>query len=91
MSTAADIEAYFDLVAAHQRRDPALTPLQAGILSGADLGIATDTRTFARALGIAHALVLRELAALVERDVGIRIIRRDERTMRVFYAFNSDG
>ncbi|MBO9195388.1 hypothetical protein J5277_14870 [Rhizobium sp. 16-449-1b] len=88
MSANSDVETYFDLVADLQRKDRDLSPLQAGILAAADLDIATDSRTFSRMLGIAHALVLRELNALEERAVGLRVTKRDARTMRTFFVLD---
>ncbi|MGO8396550.1 hypothetical protein ACC760_39140, partial [Rhizobium ruizarguesonis] len=58
---------FLALVAAAQVRDIRLTSIQAGLLVSADLGIARDSRAFARLLGIAHSLVLRELNVLAER------------------------
>jgi hypothetical protein len=64
--------------------DPRLTPLSSGILAAAELGIASDSLAFCRALDVSHALVLRELGAL--EDLGlIRIVGRDQRTNRTFY------
>ena len=64
--------------------DPRLTPLASGILAAADLGIATDSTAFCRALDVSHALVLREIGTL--EDLGLlRIVRRDQRTGRTFY------
>jgi len=64
--------------------DPRLTALAAGILAAAELGIASDSLAFCRALDVSHALVLREIGAL--EDLGlIRIVRRDQRTSRTFY------
>ncbi|MBB4196178.1 hypothetical protein GGE45_004128 [Rhizobium aethiopicum] len=76
---------FLALVAAAQARDAALTSIQAGLLVAAELGIASDSRSFARMLGIAHALVLRNLSALAERDDMLQIVKRDPRTMRVHY------
>ncbi|MBX4891455.1 hypothetical protein [Rhizobium bangladeshense] len=76
---------FLGLVASAQDRDSELTSIQAGLLVAAELGIAFDSRTFARMLGIAHALVLRELSALTVRDDKLEIVRRDPRTMRVHY------
>ena len=64
--------------------DPRLTPLSAGILAAAALGIATDSTAFCRALDVSHALVLREIGALDELGL-LRIARRDQRTGRTFY------
>ncbi|WP_064696830.1 hypothetical protein [Rhizobium aegyptiacum] len=76
---------FLALVAAAQESDVALTPIQAGLLVAAELGIASDSRSFARMLGIAHALVLRDLSALAEHDDRLQIVKRDPRTMRVQY------
>ncbi|MGO7672568.1 hypothetical protein ACC817_21815 [Rhizobium ruizarguesonis] len=83
---ASDVDRFLALVAAAQGRDIRLTSIQAGLLVAADLGIARDSRAFARLLGIAHSLVLRELNVLAEREGGLRIVKRDLRTMRVHYA-----
>ena len=76
-----EVERFMALVARLQADDPLLTPIQAGLVVAAGLGIAGDSRTFARLLGLAHALVLRELTALVARDL-LRVAKRDGRTMR---------
>ena len=44
-----------------------ISPLAAGIVVAADMGIA-DSRSFSRQLGIEHALVLREIAYLSGPD-----------------------
>jgi len=64
--------------------DPRLTPLSSGILAAAELGIASDSLAFCRALDVSHALVLRELGALESLGL-IRIVGRDQRTNRTFY------
>ncbi|RUM22140.1 hypothetical protein EFQ99_24875 [Rhizobium vallis] len=81
-----DADRFLALVAAAQERDAGLTSIQAGLLVAAELGIASDSRSFARLLGIAHSLVLRELNALAEREGVLEIVKRDARTMRVHYA-----
>ncbi|MFS8147322.1 hypothetical protein [Rhizobium sp. BR 249] len=80
---------FLALVAAAQERDSRLTSIQAGLLVAAELGIARDSRSFARMLGIAHSLVLRDLNALAEREGVLEIVKRDPRTMRVHYALTS--
>jgi hypothetical protein len=82
---ASDADRFLALVAAAQVRDIRLTSIQAGLLVAADLGIARDSRAFARLLGIAHSLVLRELNVLAEREGVLHIVKRDLRTMRVHY------
>lgn len=79
---------FLALVDRAQVEDHELNALQAGLLVGARLGIAEDSRSFARILGIAHALVLREVNALAEQEK-LHIVRRDARTMRVFYAIKA--
>ncbi|MBB4234483.1 hypothetical protein [Rhizobium esperanzae] len=80
-----DVDRFLALVAAAQAGDGRLTTIQAGLLVAAKLGIAHDSRSFARRLGIAHSLVLRELNALAERGGMIEIVKRDPKTMRVHY------
>ncbi|MBY5378004.1 hypothetical protein ACC713_31710 [Rhizobium johnstonii] len=82
---ASDVDRFLALVAAAQGRDTRLTSIQAGLLVAADLGIARDSRAFARILGIAHSVVLRELNVLAEREDVLQIVKRDPRTMRVHY------
>lgn len=82
---ASEVDRFLALVAATQGRDARLTSIQAGLLVAAQLGIARDSRAFARMLGVAHSLVLRELNALAEREGVLQIVKRDPRTMRVHY------
>lgn len=83
--TVPDAEHFLALVARLQAEDPQLSAIQAGLLAAASLGIAHDSRAFARHLGLAHALVLRELNALAERGDRLSIEKRDARTMRTHY------
>ncbi|GLK85622.1 hypothetical protein [Ancylobacter defluvii] len=46
---------------------PELSPLDAGVLVALVHGVASDTRSFARLFGIAHALVLRAASELEDR------------------------
>lgn len=80
-----EVDRFLALVAKAQERDDRLTSIQAGLLVAAELGIAEDSRSFARLLGIAHSLVLRELNALTEREGVLDIVKREPRTMRVHY------
>ena len=82
---APEVGRFMALVERLEREDPLLTPIQAGLLVAAGLGLAGDSRTFARLLGLAHALVLRELTALTDRDL-LRVTKRDGRTMRTHFA-----
>jgi hypothetical protein len=70
---------------------PGLTPIQAGLVAAAALGIAHDSRTYAHRLGLSHALVLRELTALAEDGALLRIEKRDERTMRTHFGLCADA
>lgn len=65
--------------------DPRLSTLGGGILAAVALGIAHDSRAFARMFGIEHALVLRDVNRLVELD-RLTVTHRDERTQRCRYA-----
>lgn len=78
-------ERFLSLVAERQAMDLRLTSLQAALIVAAEQGIALDSRSFARLLGVAHALVLRELNALLEMDGPLRIVKREARTLRSFY------
>jgi hypothetical protein len=82
---APEADDFLALVATAQEGDPALSPLQAAILVAAQHDIASDSRSFARLLGVEHALVLRELLALAERGDVLTITKRDPRTLRSFY------
>ncbi|OWV91847.1 hypothetical protein ATY75_01325 [Rhizobium sp. N122] len=80
-----EVDRFLALVAAAQEGDASLTAMQAALLVAAKLDIARDSRSFARTLGIAHSLVLRELNALAEREGVLEIVKRDPRTMRVHF------
>lgn len=80
-----DAQTFLSLIEQKQVGDFRLTPIQAAILAALELGIACDSRTFSRLLGIAHALVLREVTALAQRGDALRIVKRDERTLRTHY------
>lgn len=64
--------------------DPRLTLLASGILAAAELGIASDSIAFCRALDISHALALREIGMLEDLAL-LRVVKRDPRTSRTFY------
>ncbi|MHC5233135.1 hypothetical protein [Brucella sp. LJL56] len=68
-----------------------LTGLGAGIVAAAALEIASDSRTFSRLLGVAHALVLREISVLGQDHGYIRIRQRDLRTQRTRYELSALG
>lgn len=72
------------------RAEPGLPPLAAAVIVALHLGVAADSRDFARNLGVAHALALREVTALAERGL-IAIGRRNARTQRTAYALTAAG
>ncbi|WP_022732761.1 hypothetical protein [Thalassospira lucentensis] len=82
--TPSDSEQFMDLVARLITAQPELTPIQAGIIIAAEQNIARDSRTFARLLGLAHALVLREITTLCDQN-RLTITKQDARTLRTFY------
>lgn len=91
MSEEADeTERFLSLVAELQAKDDQLTSLQAALIIAAERDIAHDSRTFARVFGTAHALVLRELNALAERDAWLQIVEREPRTLRTHYVLKQD-
>ncbi|WP_426125799.1 hypothetical protein [Pararhizobium sp. PWRC1-1] len=78
-------------VEAIRARDPALSPLAAGIVAAVSQGIASDSRSFAKLFGIAHALVLREINQIAGPDAPIEITRRDARTQRTHFKLTVKG
>ncbi|MET3792269.1 hypothetical protein [Aquamicrobium terrae] len=88
---APDAGAFLDAAERLAGLDACLSPLQAGLLAASHLGIAGDSRSFSRLLGIEHALVLRELAGLAEDGDLLRITGRDPRTMRTHYVPGAEG
>jgi phage regulator Rha-like protein len=66
-----------------------LTATGAAILLAIQLDIATDSRSIAKQLGLAHALVLREITILSPRFV--RVTKRDARTQRSFLEATAEG
>jgi len=82
---------YMAFVDALMTASRSLTGLGAGIVAALALDIASDTRTFARLLGVAHALVLREISVLGQEHGYVRIRQRDPRTQRTRYELNAAG
>lgn len=85
-----EAELFLSLVTQMQAKDPRLNSMQAALIVAAERGIACDSRTFARLLGVAHALVLRELNALAEMDGPLRVIKKEARTLRTHYVLQAD-
>ncbi len=83
-------EQFMQMVSAVCAADASLTPLGAAIVVAIRAGIARDTRTFARKLGIEHALVIREVSSLSEAGL-IDVTARNERTQRAELALTSEG
>ncbi|MDH7800858.1 MULTISPECIES: hypothetical protein [unclassified Rhizobium] len=72
-----------------QGSSQALNATGAAIVLAIQLDIATDSRSIANRLGLAHALVLREISALSPRFV--RVTKRDVRTQRSFLEATAEG
>lgn len=91
MSEAPDSELFMSRVDALLKTESLqLSPLGAGIVVAVDMGIA-DSRSFARALGVEHALVLREITLLSGTDSLITVTGRHEKTMRTSLALTARG
>jgi hypothetical protein len=82
---------YMAFVDALMTASRSLTGLGAGIIAALVLDIASDSRTFARLLSVAHALVLREISVLGQEHGYVRIRQRDPRTQRTRYELNAAG
>ncbi|GGF49922.1 hypothetical protein GCM10007301_06490 [Azorhizobium oxalatiphilum] len=72
-------------------RTPDLTPLDAGVLAALHRGLASDTRSFAKLFGVAHALVLRTVADLADGLGLVTLEARDLRTQRTRLALTEAG
>ncbi|MBO9654376.1 MAG: hypothetical protein J7562_08615 [Agrobacterium tumefaciens] len=81
--------AFMAAVARIQASSPALTATGAAILLAVHLNIATDSRSVANRLGLAHALVLREITVLSPGF--LRVTKRDARTQRSFLEVTGEG
>ncbi len=69
---------------------PELSLLESGILAGLHLGLAADSRSFARIFGVEHALVLRAVEGLTGATL-LTVTARDGRTQRTRYAASAAG
>jgi phage regulator Rha-like protein len=67
----------------------ALTATGAAILLAVCLNVAADSRSIANRLGLAHALILREITDLSPRFV--QVTKRDARTQRSFLEATEEG
>ncbi len=94
MSALAEVEPseeqFMQMVSAVCAADASLTSLGAALVLALHTGIARDTRTFARKLGIEHALVLREVSGLSEAGL-LTVTARNARTQRTELALTAEG
>jgi len=91
MSEAADSRLFMSRVdALLQEAALRISPLAAGIIVAADMGIA-DSRRFARQLGIEHALVLREIAHLSGPEGLVTVTGRHAKSLRTSIALSMRG
>ena len=67
----------------------ALDVTGAALVAAVHLGIGNDSRSLSNKLGIAHALVLREINALSGRM--ITIVKRDARTQRTWVELTDEA
>jgi len=83
----APVDPLVTLIAALQgATEHELSSIAAGILAASHLGIAQDSRSFARKLDLAHALVLRECVALAEDLNLIDLDDRQDKSQRLFFS-----
>jgi hypothetical protein len=88
----ARLAAWPTLVEALQAQDVlADSTLACGLLAAVGLGLAGDSRSFARDSDTEHALVLREVGRLSDELGLLVIVRTDERTQRRFLALSEAG
>ena len=84
--------AYLALVAAiRQESADGLSGLAAGIMAAGYLGIADDSRGFARIFGVAHALAIRAITELAVVRGLVDITARDPRTQCLAFALSEKG
>ncbi|MES5096857.1 hypothetical protein ABUK73_01365 [Agrobacterium sp. BA1120] len=67
----------------------ALDATGAALIAAVHLGIGSDSRSLSNRLGIAHALVLREINALSDRM--LTIVKRDARTQRTWVELTDEA
>jgi hypothetical protein len=91
MTEALDADLFMSRVDALRTGEQAqLSRLAAGIVVAIDMGIA-DSRAFARAFGIEHALVLREIALLSDTSDLITVTGRHPKTLRTSLQLTARG
>lgn len=69
--------------------EPQVTATGAAILLAVHRNIAADSRSIANRLGLAHALLLREISQLSPRFISVT--KRDTRTQRSFLELTTEG
>ncbi len=84
-----DLEYAVEMIA--QSEIKFLSPMGPLILAAAALEIASDSRSFARIFGIAHALVIRECVSLSEELHLIEPYKRADKSQRLFYDITEQG
>jgi hypothetical protein len=85
-----DEAAFLALVARINASAPVISSLAAGLLAAGHLGLVKDSRSFAQAFDVGHALALRALTELAG-DGLVDIIRRDPRSQRATFALTALG
>jgi hypothetical protein len=91
MSAAPDSDVFMSRVEAMlSAQSPSISPLAAGLVVAVDMGIA-DSRTFSRALGVEHALVLREIAGVSGPEGFVTVTARHAKTLRTSLALSARG
>jgi hypothetical protein len=92
MSEAPDSQVFMSRVDSLLKAEaPQISALAAGIIVAIDMGIA-DSRSFARILGVEHALVLREVAYLSDLPHGfVTVTGRHAKTLRTSLALSDRG
>ncbi|WP_271166976.1 hypothetical protein [Hansschlegelia plantiphila] len=86
-----EADAFMAEVEAIVARAPELSPLHAAVIAALDQGVASDSRTFAKVFGVAHALTLRAISDLSDGFGLIEETARDPRTQRARLALTEAG
>jgi len=87
----ADAETFMAVTESVAALQPGISTLEAGILAALHLGLAADSRSFARVFGVEHALVLRAVETLVGEVALLTVTERAPRTQRTRYAVTPAG
>mgnify|MGYP001791751061 CR=1 FL=1 len=68
-----------------------LDALGAGVLAASYLGLVSDTKTFARELGVGHALIIRAVTTLSSELGLVAVERHSERSQKMHYRLTESG